>query len=275
MEGGAMRGMFTAGVTDVMMEHDVTFDGAIGVSAGAVFGCNLKSRQPGRVIRYNVAYCKNPHYAGFHTLIKTGDIFGEQFCYHDIPERLDPFDLEAYRNNPMEFYAVATDVMTGKAVYQRVDECDETGLLWLRASASLPLLSNIVEVSGYSLLDGGPSDSIPLRYFEEIGYDRNVLILTRPLEYRKAKDKTLPMARLALRRYPKLLEAMETRHERYNETVEYVIEQEKKENIFVIRPPKPIEVSAVERDRNRLLEAYRMGRRVMEERLSDVREFLR
>ena len=164
-----MRGMFTAGVIDVMMEHNIEYDGAIGVSAGAVFGCNYKSRQPGRVIRYNAAYCTNPHYAGIRTLVKTGDIFGEQFCYHDVPDRLDPFDYEAYRKNPMEFYAVATEVKTGEPVYKRVDVCDKEGLQWLRASASMPLVSNIVTIGDHEMLDGGIGDSIPVRYFGGLG----------------------------------------------------------------------------------------------------------
>ena len=136
MEGGAMRGMFTAGVIDVMMEHQITFDGAMGVSAGAVFGCNYKSNQPGRVIRYNAAYCNKPQYAGLRTFLKTGDMFGEQFCYHDIPEHLDPFDYETYRKNPMDFYVVVTDAKTGKALYKKVDRCDKKEMEWMRASAS-------------------------------------------------------------------------------------------------------------------------------------------
>lgn len=133
MEGGAMRGMFTAGVIDVMMEHQITFDGAMGVSAGAVFGCNYKSNQPGRVIRYNAAYCNKPQYAGLRTFLKTGDMFGEQFCYHDIPEHLDPFDYETYRKNPMDFYVVVTDAKTGKALYKKVDQCDKKEMEWMRA----------------------------------------------------------------------------------------------------------------------------------------------
>ena len=151
MEGGAMRGMFTAGVTDVLMEHQIEFDGAVGVSAGAVFGCNFKSKQPGRVIRYNAAYCSSPQYAGLGSFLKTGDLFGEQFCYHDVPEHLDPFNYDTYRENPMEFYVVATDANTGEARYKRVDSCNKSELLWMKASASMPLVSKIVCVDGYEL----------------------------------------------------------------------------------------------------------------------------
>lgn len=275
MEGGAMRGMFTAGVIDVMMEHRIEFDGAIGVSAGAVFGCNYKSGQPGRVIRYNAAYCMNPHYAGLNTLVKTGDIFGEKFCYHDIPDTLDPFDYDAYRDNPMKFYVVATDVNTGEPVYHRIDDCDREGLQWLRASASMPVVSNIVKIGAYELLDGGIGDSIPVRYFEEQGYTHNVLIATRPTDYRKGPNRMMPLARVRLHRYPNMISAMETRHIRYNETIEYIVEQEKEGRLFVIRPPKAVEVNAVEHSRQKLLDAYRMGRETAKEQMWKLQDFMR
>ena len=161
LEGGAMRGMYTAGVLDVMMENNIWVDGAVGVSAGAVFGCNYKSKQIGRTIRYNKKYGRDPRYAGFHSLLKTGDYFGTEFCYHEIPERLDPFDTETFEKNPVEFYVVGTDVTTGKAVYHKCTNGKDKDLEWFRASASMPLLSNIVEVDGYRLLDGGIADSIP------------------------------------------------------------------------------------------------------------------
>ncbi len=274
MEGGAMRGMFTAGVTDVMMEHDVEYDGAIGVSAGAVFGCNYKSKQPGRVIRYNAAYCSSPHYAGIHSLLRTGDIFGEQLCYHDIPEHLDPFDNEAYQKNPMDFYIVATDVRTGEPVYQKVDDCRNNGLQWLRASASMPLVSKVVCVDGYELLDGGIGDSIPVRYMEKLGYDRNVVILTRPLDYVKKRSNLVPLAKMMLRKYPKMIEAMENRYLHYNEAMAYIREQEEAGKLFVIRPPKAIEVGKVERNRQKLLDAYRMGRKTMKTQLHALQDFL-
>lgn len=274
MEGGAMRGMFTAGVIDVMMEHQITFDGAMGVSAGAVFGCNYKSAQPGRVIRYNAAYCNNPQYAGLRTFLKTGDIFGEQFCYHDIPEHLDPFDYEAYRNNPMEFYVVVTDAKTGKPIYKKIRQCDQKEMDWMRASASMPIVSKPVRVDGYELLDGGVADSIPVQKMESLGYDRNVVILTQPWEYQKGKNQLMPLAKVSLRRYPAMIEAMEHRHEHYNEELEYIRTREESGDLFVIRPPKKIEVGKVERNRQRLLTAYRMGRETMKEQLRRLEKFL-
>ena len=274
MEGGSMRGMFTAGVIDVMMENEIEFDGAAGVSAGAVFGCNLKSKQPGRVIRYNTAYCNNPNYAGLSLLLHTGSVFGEQLCYHDIPDYLDPFDYKTYRENPMEFHVVATDINTGGAVYRRVDRCDENGLLWMKASASLPLVSKIVRVDGYELLDGGIADAVPLQYMEQLGYDRNVVILTRPLAYIKKRSRVVPMAKIVLKDYPNMIDAMAHRHENYNANIAYIRKREADGSTFVIRPPKAIAVHSVERSRRKLLEAYHMGRDTIQKQLQELRHFL-
>lgn len=274
MEGGAMRGMFTAGVVDVMMEQKIEFDGAAGVSAGAVFGCNYKSGQPGRVIRFNTAYCNKQNYAGFRSLVTTGDIYGEQFCYHDIPDKLDPFDYEGYRKNPMEFHVVATDINTGGPVYKKVDVCDKKGLLWLKASAAMPMVSKIVCVDGYEMLDGGIGDSVPVRYMEELGYDRNVVILTRPEGYVKRKNQLMPFAKIILRKYPNMIEAMNNRHIRYNENIKYILEREAAGDLFVIRPPKAITTDSVERSRQKLLDAYRMGHETMEAKLEELQRYL-
>ena len=167
MEGGAMRGLFTAGVIDVMMENGISFDGAIGVSAGAAFGCNYKSGQPGRVLRYNLRFCKDPRFCSVRSLIKTGDMFGADFCYREIPYEHDLFDYKAYAESPMEFHVVCTDVDTGEAVYKKCDALDGEQMEWLRASASLPLAARIVEIDGKGYLDGGIADSVPLKYFEK------------------------------------------------------------------------------------------------------------
>lgn len=274
LEGGAMRGMFTAGVTDVMMENGVEFDGLIGVSAGACFGCNYKSRQIGRSVRYNMKYCRDPRYSGLRSLIKTGDIYGVDFCYREIPKVLDPFDYAAFRENPMEFYVVCTDVDSGKPVYRRLEHADREEIEWIRASASMPLVSRIVEADGYRLLDGGIADSVPLKYFESIGYDRNVVILTQPDGYVKKPNRLLPLMRRSLKKYPGVVEAMARRHEMYNETTDYIRRREKSGHALVIRPKAKLDVSRVEHDPERLRAAYELGRQAGRERLEEIRAFL-
>lgn len=274
LEGGAMRGMFTAGVLDVFMENGITFPGAIGVSAGAVFGCNLKSNQPGRVIRYNTKYSRDPRYVSLRSLITTGDLYGEQFCYHELPDKLDPFDYDTFANAPMAFYVVATDVRTGKPVYHKCGTDGHKELQWLRASASMPVVSRVVHVDGHSLLDGGVADSVPLRYFESIGYQRNVVVLTQPKEYRKAKSHHAPLMKLALRKYPRLANIMARRHEEYNKTMEYIRFREETGDVLVIRPKESLGISRTERDPEKLRAVYALGRKAAEEQLEAVRTFL-
>ena len=189
MEGGAMRGLFSAGVADVFIEEGIEFDGLVGVSAGACFGCNVKSRQIGRTLRYNVKYCNDKRYCSFSNLLKTGDMFGVDFCYRQLPFELDVFDMKTFAENPMEFYVVCTDVKTGKAIYKKCEKADEEDLTYFRASASMPLVSTVVNApDGSLLLDGGVSDSIPLEFFEKKGYSKNVVILTQPRGYVKGKN---------------------------------------------------------------------------------------
>ncbi|MBQ3573428.1 MAG: patatin family protein, partial [Clostridia bacterium] len=193
MEGGAMRGMFTAGVIDVMMERGIAFDGAIGVSAGAVFGCNYKSHQIGRVIRYNKKYCRDKRYVSMRSLFKTGNLYGVEFAYHLLPEKLDPFDTDTFENSPMEFYVVCTDADTGEPVYHKCEKGDAEDLEWMRASATMPLAGDIVNIGGRNLSDGGTADSIPIEFFRSIGYEKNVVILTQPSGYKKTKNRFLPL----------------------------------------------------------------------------------
>lgn len=274
MEGGAMRGLFTAGVIDVMMENDFTFDGAIGVSAGAVFGCNYKSHQIGRVLRYNTRFCKDPRYAGFRSLIKTGDLYGADFCYGEIPNKLDRFDTDTYQNSNMDFYVVCTDVKTGRPVYHNCKTGDEHDIKWMRASASMPMVSRIVEVDGYQLLDGGIADSIPIRKFQQLGYDKNVIILTQPLDYVKQKNKMLPLMRVTMRKYPKVIEAVARRHDVYNETTAYIRALEKQGKVLVIRPNQLLNIAQVVHDPKELNRVYQIGRAEALHRLEDIRKFL-
>ena len=274
MEGGAMRGMFTAGVLDVLMENGLVTDGAIGVSAGAVFGCNYKSNQIGRVIRYNTEYCNDKRYASFKNLVKTGNLYSEQFCYHEVPEKLDPFNEAAFADSPMDFFVVCTDVKTGEPIYHKCRKGDAEDVRWMEASASMPLAAKIVKIGHYGLLDGGVADSIPVRFFESIGYKRNLIILTQPKGYTKKKNKFLPAIRAKYFRYPAFVEAVADRHERYNETLSYISMLEQAGKDYVIRPPIPLEIGAMERDPAQLRRVYETGRAVAQIQVEKIRDFL-
>ena len=273
LEGGAMRGLWTAGVIDVMMEHDIRPDGLIGVSAGAAFGCNYKSRQIGRAIRYNTRFAKDPRYSGWKSLLKSGDYFNAEFGYHVVPYEYDIFDTETFEKDPLEFTIVCTDVETGAAVYHQMDHVDYDELEWLRASASMPLASKIVEVGGWKLLDGGVSDSIPLEYYERQGYKRNVVILTQPLGYRKKHLALMPLMRLALRKYPRFLKALDERHLMYNCQLDYVAEAERLGRCLVIRPDEDIPIGHLSHDPQQMRLVYDMGRKVGERYIDKIKEY--
>lgn len=275
LEGGAMRGLFTAGVLDVFMENGVAFDGAIGVSAGAVFGCNFKSHQIGRTLRYNLRFCREWRYCSLRSLLLTGDLYGAKFCYYTLPLELDKYDYDAYAADPMPFYVVCVDTETGEAVYQRCDRADGVYRDWFRASASMPLASRPVEIGGRTYLDGGVADSVPIRYFESIGYERNVVILTQPKGYVKKPSKGLPVMKRLLKKYPNMVRALERRHVVYNETSAYVAQREDEGAALVIRPEKALDMSRTEHDPAKLQAAYDEGRRAGEKHLQSVREFLK
>lgn len=274
LEGGAMRGLFSAGVMDVMMENGIEYDGAIGVSAGACFGCNYKSRQPGRVLRYNLKYGRDPRYMGFRTLLRTGDLVGAEFAYHTLPAKLDVFDAETFDNSPMEFIIVTTDVHTGAPVYYNMDKVTYESLEWMRASASMPVVTKPVKVDdGREMLDGGISDSIPLKYFYERGYDKCVVVLTQPRSYFK-KPAPRRLFNFALRRYPAVAKAMAVRHEMYNAQLKYVAEMEQQGNVLIIAPEEPLPIKRVDSNPDKMRRVYEMGRSLATELLPQIKKFL-
>ena len=268
-----MRGLWTAGVTDVMMEHDIWPDGLIGVSAGAAFGCNYKSCQIGRAIRYNTRFAKDSRYSGIWSLLTSGDYFNAKFGYHVVPYQYDIFDVEAFEKNPLEFTVVCTDVETGKPVYHKMDHVDYNELEWLRASASMPLASKVVKVQGHKLLDGGVADSIPLQYYESIGYKKNVVILTQPLGYQKEHNKLMPLMRLALHRYPHFLKALDERHHMYNYQLEYVANAERLGRCLVIRPDEKIPIGHISHKPEQMRHVYELGRKTGERYIERIIEF--
>ena len=259
LEGGGLRGIFSAGVLDVLMEEGVKFDGAANR----------------RAIRYNLRFAKDPRYSSVMSLIATGNLFNAQFCYHDIPEKLDPFDWEAFRRNPMEFYLVCTDVETGKPVYHLCDNDSEQEMLeWFRASGSMPLVSRVVEIGGQKLLDGGISDSIPLRFMEEQGYQRNIVVLTQPADFVKTLNPLMGMVERGLRSYPNAVEAIRNRHIVYNEELAYVRQRESGKQAFVIRPDHALDIGRIEHDRMKIRAAYKAGRRKARKLLPEILRFL-
>ncbi len=275
LEGGAMRGLWTAGVTDVMMENDIWPDGLIGVSAGAAFGCNYKSRQNGRAIRYNTRFAKDSRYSGLRSLMKSGDYFNADFDYHVVPIKYDIFDTEAFQKNPMEYIVVCTDVETGLPIYKSLAKVDYDTLEWIRASASMPMVSRIVELEGHKLLDGGVADSIPLEYFESLGYQHNVVILTQPMGFKKEHNKLMPLLRLSLRKYPNMIEALDKRHMMYNRELEYVNQAEREGRCLVIRPDEKIPIGHISHNPEEMHHVYELGRAVGERYLDRIKAFYR
>lgn len=273
LEGGAMRGLFTAGICDVMMEHDLWPEGLVGVSAGAAFGCNYKSRQAGRAIRYNKMFARDSRYSGLKSLITTGNYFNAEFAYHTMPEQYDVFDKEAFNSNPMQFTVVCTDVTTGQPVYKTLHHADDAAYDWIRASASMPLASKVVELEGLKLLDGGVADSIPLEYFEQQGYDRNVVILTQPLGYQKSPNRLMPLMRISLRKYPQMIHALATRHIMYNRQIEYVAKAEQAGRCLVIRPERPIPIGHISHNEAQMQHVYDMGRSTGQRHIEAIRTF--
>lgn len=274
LEGGGMRGLFTAGVIDVLMEHDIHFPLAVGVSAGACFGVNIKSLQIGRALRYNLKMMGNPHYMGLRSYLRTGDYVNADYAYHVVPTQIDVFDAETYARQPMQFHVVCTDVDSGEPVYKNLEHIDYEGLEWVRASASLPMISNPVSLADRRLMDGGLSDSIPLKYIESQGCNRNVVILTQPLGYRKSPVKRPWLFKLLCHKYPKMAELLITRPARYNAQLEYVEEQARSGSVLLIAPTHKLDIGRVEQSREKLQACYDLGRQVCESQLSVIQSFL-
>lgn len=272
LEGGGLRGLYSVGVLDIFMDNDIKVDGIIGVSAGALFGVNYPSKQRGRGLRYNLRFAKDPRYMSFRSLIKTGNIVGKEFAYYEVPFKLDVFDEETFEKSGVDFYAVVTNVETGKPEYIKVDNLREQMEVF-RATSSMPIVSKIVEVDGKKYLDGGCSDSIPVKKCLEMGYDKVVVVLTRPLDYRK-KDENGALNALWYRKYPEFVKTLNNRPKDYNNTVEEIIELEKQGKIFVIRPSMTVPIKRIEHDPVVMQRMYDLGVEDSKKQIEALKEYL-
>ncbi len=260
LEGGGMRGLYTAGVLDVFMENDLKIDGIVGVSAGALFGMNYKSKQIGRVLRYNKKYVKDKNYMGLYSLFTTGNIMNEDFCFNRIVNELDPVDFETFKNTNVDFYAVVTNIQTGKAEYIKIEDLKNSNSIEiLRASGSMPFVSKPVLVNNKTYLDGGIADSIPIDKIMSMNFDKIIVVLTRPLEYRKKRTNRI-FPKIYYRKYPNFVETINNRYKKYNEELDKILELEKNGKIFVIRPSKLIDIKRVEKDSDKIQAMYDLGR---------------
>ena len=273
LEGGAKRGIYTAGVLDVLLENNIITDGVIGVSAGAIHGCSYAAMQIGRSIRYNMKYGNDYRFMSFKSLLLSGNVVDTEFCYHELPEKLDPFDNEAFKKSGIEFYVVCSNLETGKPEYiQCRDMFAEID--YLRASASLPLASKIVEIGGKKLLDGGITDSIPLQAAEKLGFGKNIVVLTRPSGYRKNPSHLNWLMKLVYGKYPRFVEAFARRYKAYNDELDYIEQAEKDGKVLVIRPSRTVKVKKMEQDLSKVKEMYDLGRQDALTALDEIKNFV-
>lgn len=275
LEGGGMRGIFTEGVINVFMEHGIVFDGLVGVSAGILFGCGYKSHQPKRGLNCNIRFIDDPNYMGFQCLWKTGNYSSPEYAYHTVPMELEPIDAEAFENDPMDFYVVCTDIEKGVPVYKKLTKCDYESFEWIRATASMPLVSTPISLEGMKLLDGGMCDSIPLKFSQSKGFDKNVVVLTQPQNYRKKPSAANFIFKLYNGGYPKIGELMNQRHIMYNNEITYIEEQSKLGNTLIIRPDEKLNIGRLEQNKEKMLCIYEIGRKKGLEMLPQVFDFLK
>lgn len=273
LEGGGFRGIYTAGVLDAFMENGITFEGVIGVSAGAIHGCSFLSNQKGRSIEYYTKYCNDWRFMSLKSFIKTGNIVGTDFAYHELPEKLVPYDYKAFDNCDIPFYVTVANVETGKPEYIKINDM-LADIDYLRASASLPYFSQIVEINGKKYLDGGCADSIPIKAFTDMGFERNVIVLTRHEGYVKKQEHGL-LAKLLYRKYPEFVQTLLGLCERYKKTLEYIKELEKAGKVFVIRPSVPLTIGRMEHDPERVRAVYDIGAGDAERKMSDLKAWLK
>lgn len=273
LEGGAMRGMYTAGVLDVLLKNNIQVDCVIGVSAGALFGVNYVSKQIGRSYRYVLKYLNNPNFMSVSSLIRTGNIMNKEFNFNKLINELDKFDFDTFDNSKTKFYSVVTNIETGKAEYIEIKD-SRKDMEYLRASGSMPLVSKKVKINDNFYLDGAIGDSIPVKKAEELGYDKIIAVTTRTIDYRKKESKMFLLNKV-YRKYPNFINAYKNRYLNYNDTVEYIISQENKGNILVIRPSKDLKVKRLEKNKDKINDLYNLGIEDTENKLKDIKRYLK
>ena len=272
LEGGAMRGMYSAGVLDVFIEQGVHVDGIVGVSAGACFGCNLFSGQKGRVLRYNQRFAGDPRNVSLRSWLTTGDIVNKKFAYYVIPTTYDLFDEEAFEAYGGEYWVVVTNVETGEAEYMQMHHL-LNDIEMMRASASMPFCSRMVLIGGKKYLDGGIADSIPVRACLDMGYDKVIVILTQPADYVKGPMNE-KLIRAVYRKYPNLCKTLCDRHNRYNAQAADVAQLEREGKVFVIRPKEALNIRRLEKDPDELARVHQIGLADGEAAMDALRAYL-
>ena len=267
-----MKGLYTAGVMDVMLEKRWMPDVICGTSAGVTFGVNLPSQQRGRVLRYNKRFAKDPRYISVRSLLTTGDMVNYEFSYHLLPEILDPFDEAEFERSGVDFYATITNVRTGKAEYVLLKNVMEQ-MEVVRASASLPFVSRKVRVGDEWYLDGGIADNIPIRKALEVGCEKVVVVLTHPAGYVR-KEKMTVLAKIFYPRDKELQQAFERRNEEYMNCIRYIEQLENEGKVKVLRPSKFVKIGRLEADVEKLQALYDVGVKDAEKKWDEIMQWL-
>ncbi len=273
LEGGGMRGVYTSGVLDFFLDQGIMFSGVYGVSAGAVNMCSYLSMQRGRALDVSIDYLDSRKYCSVESLLLTGDLFHVDTCYHLIPEYLSPYDYEQFDRYEGKAFSVATDIVSGRPEYFRIRDMKKD-IDKIRASASLPLVSRNVKIDGRLYLDGGISDSIPVRKSVMDGNRKNVVVMTKETGYVRKPSSHLGLVKMRYLRYPKVAQLMAQRHIHYNEQLAYIERLQEKGQAFVIRPGSSVDVGRVEKDADKLKELYRQGYRDAGQCFDRLMEFL-
>lgn len=275
LEGGGMRGVYTAGILEYFMEQDLYFPYVVGVSAGACMAASYLSRQMGRNRTVNIDYVNHPNYLSFRNFVQHKQLFGMDFIFDEIPNKHVPYDYDTFYQSKEEFVVGTTDCETGEPIYFKKEEYGNDMLKVIRASSSLPFVAPIIEFKGKKLLDGGITDPIPLIKAQQDGNSKNVVILTRNRGYLKKKSNMTWVVKRAFKQYPNLVKAMETRYKRYNDTLAYLDQEERAGRIFVISPTEPLEVGRVEKNPVKLTNLYELGLKDASEQFEKFQKWLK